>query len=178
MNKLISVLFNIIIFGVIFMVGTWAGGRNAVNNINQSKVAEPAPIITPAPIINNIISVYKKVYYNDVKEFLVTDKTDTLKYTSNKFDCKNFSSTLKEKANSQGMLCAVVILDYNTSASSHAINAFDTIDYGVIFVEPQSDVMIEDIHIGENYDELVGKFTGKPVAINIGNKITNMVYIW
>jgi hypothetical protein len=175
MNKLISVLFNVIIFGVIFMIGTWAGGRNAVNNINQNKASEPTPIIMPAPIISNIISVYKKVYYNDVKAFLVIDKTDELGYTPDVFDCKSFASTLKYNANKQGMLCAVVITDY--SIESHAINAFDTLDRGIIFIEPQSDIIMENMNIGDNYDILLGKLSTKPVATNPAHFIKRIVYI-
>jgi hypothetical protein len=169
-------LFVIIIICVFFLIGAWVGGRNAYNNIDKNNAAEPAIVTTPAPIINNIITVYHKANYNDVETFLEIDKTDDLEYIPDVFDCKSFASTLKSNANKQGMLCAVVITDY--SASSHAINAFDTLDRGIIFVEPQSDIIMENINIGDNYDILLGKLSTKPVATNPAHFINRIIYIW
>lgn len=90
------------------------------------------------------------VNYSILISFLENDTTDEITYSSS-FNCVDFSLTLLHKASLQNISSGIAILDYHTW-SGHCISCFNTLDMGVIFIEPQSDTDItNDIKILNPY---------------------------
>ena len=85
--------------------------------------------------------------------FLATDNTDTNLYTSS-FTCEQFAETLQAHAEKAGYRCALVYLFYGSGlneTATHEIDAFQVVGYGLTYVEPQSDNIVQAM-VGQTYD--------------------------
>lgn len=102
--------------------------------------------------IDEYVTIPKAVKYDEVVEFLNRDKTDSAAYT-NDYNCISFSATLKDRANSSGIKCAVVSMDLSGryDDTAHAINAFETTDKGIVYFDPQTDGERFGIYVGGTY---------------------------
>lgn len=86
---------------------------------------------------------------SEVRKFIKTDKTDSEEYEMGDYVCFDFAATFKRNAFSAGYLCYLVWINMGVGAG-HTINAFNTTDGGTVFVEPQTDEVVE-LKIGEHY---------------------------
>jgi hypothetical protein len=73
--------------------------------------------------------------YSEVVEFLEKDHTEKILYQPSVFVCWDFAELLQANAHQQGIRCAVVTLAWADSEKSHVINAFETVDHGLIWVD-------------------------------------------
>jgi hypothetical protein len=97
------------------------------------------------------------VSYDKLIEFLESDKTDKNQYIINKYMCGDFSEDLHNNAEEYGIRCAVVIMRFFDS-QDHAINAFNTTDKGLIFIDQtvgDSPVTVEKGKQYRNIGELI-----------------------
>lgn len=85
----------------------------------------------------------------EVMKFLYTDETSNKKYNDDTFCCVHYSLEINNKANSNGMVCGLVIV-YLSGGESHAIIVFNTTDKGLLFIEPQSDEKV-NLEVGKDY---------------------------
>jgi hypothetical protein len=106
------------------------------------------------------------VPYIEVEKFIEEDDTDKMQHSDlvsdiDVFRCLNFGIHMKENASKKGIKCAVVGIAYehkfsHIPMSTHVWCAFDTIDRGIVFAEPQENAMIVDEpRIGSNLQELM-----------------------
>ena len=86
--------------------------------------------------------------YRQMMSFIEDDDTDQAKYVTGKYECVEFATDLCNNAEAAGIRCAYVSIRY-PDGRGHAIVAFNTIDKGLIYIEPQ-------------YDDRVEIETGKP----------------
>lgn len=75
----------------------------------------------------------------ELKAFLAHDRGDEKVYHRENFNCQHFAMSLKDRARDLGFRSAYVILDYHAQHISHAINAFETLEFGTVYIEPQDD---------------------------------------
>ena len=92
--------------------------------------------------------VYNDPSYIQMMRFLNDDQTDKRTYDENYYNCYNFATDTANNAKKQNIRCGVVYIIYRSGA--HAIIAFDTLDKGLLFYEPQSDEEVK-LSIGEHY---------------------------
>ncbi|KXA90145.1 hypothetical protein AKJ40_03375 [candidate division MSBL1 archaeon SCGC-AAA259M10] len=104
-----------------------------------------------------------KPTYKEVKEFLEEDTTneneyvpppENFHYESRPYTCGSFSATLSRNASERNMRSGIVTLFYAGKSGlvgGHSIVAFDTVDRGLIFVEPQTDKIYPDLEVGNEY---------------------------
>jgi len=90
--------------------------------------------------------------YKEMREFLSQDTTDSRTYVVDKYNCSDFSAEINNNAESQGIRCAVVDI-FHPGGYGHAIVAFETVDKGLIFIEPQFDHEVSLI-VGESYSDV------------------------
>lgn len=83
-------------------------------------------------IINNPTS--HDPTYSELLSFLQNDTTDTLTYHS-KFMCGEFATLLHNNAESQGIRSGVVNIRFQNQTVGHTINAFNTTDQGLVFID-------------------------------------------
>jgi len=92
---------------------------------------------------------------SEVEKIVKKDSTDKKRYHRDYFNCVDFSFSLvnaflKQKVHA----CVAWVLFDEFQESSHAIVAVNTSDYGVIFIEPQTDKIIFNIKPGDDYCSL------------------------
>jgi hypothetical protein len=86
--------------------------------------------------------------YKELREFLASDNTDSHPYISGEYVCFDFAAQLTNNAEAKGIRAAYVRL--RSKEWAHAVVAFETVDRGLIFVEPQSDKVVE-VAVGKVY---------------------------
>jgi len=91
--------------------------------------------------------------YNEMMSFVDDDDTDKAEYIKGEYECTEFSTDLCNRAEEKGIRCAYVSIRF-PSGGGHAIVAFNTIDKGLIYIEPQYDDMVK-IEIGKPFYKCV-----------------------
>jgi len=81
--------------------------------------------------------------YKEVITFLGQDKTDRNKYIEDLYVCSHFARDVCNNAEEEGFRCAFVELRY--LEGGHAIIAFDTIDKGLAYFEPETDERVKPV---------------------------------
>lgn len=93
--------------------------------------------------------------YMEVIDFLRRDETDLEPYLEDEYVCTDFSADVNNSAEAEGIRCILVLLAYKDNKVGHAIVAFKTTDEGTVFVEPQSDKIIDPAS-NYNVEEILG----------------------
>lgn len=68
-------------------------------------------------------------------QFVASDDTDEQTYVEGLYMCGSFAETLHNNAEQKGIRAAWVGVDFEDSSESHALNAFYTVDIGLVFVD-------------------------------------------
>ena len=94
--------------------------------------------------------------YSEVLNFLKTDDTVDNKYVNPTFTCADFATELQNHAESQGLNCGYSSLKFLGKDSGHAVNVFDTVDMGPVYVDTTDNkpIITEDLQPGETYYNL------------------------
>ena len=87
--------------------------------------------------------------YQEVVTFIALDQTDKNEYDEDNYYCFHFTADVERNAFEAGYRCGLVYIE--CALSAHAVVCFNTTDGGLIFVEPQTDEIVEVV-IGEFYD--------------------------
>jgi hypothetical protein len=91
--------------------------------------------------------------YRELVRFLKADDTDKAKYIEGKYECTEFAADLCNRAEEEGIRCAYVILSF-PNGMGHAIVAFNTIDEGLVYVEPQHDEFVK-VELGKRFYQCI-----------------------
>ena len=91
--------------------------------------------------------------YNEMMLFLKTDDTDKAEYIKDEYVCTGFATDLCNNAEEKGIRCAYVSIKF-PEGTGHTIVAFNTIDKGLIYIEPQHDDLVR-VEIGKPFHECV-----------------------
>lgn len=113
--------------------------------------------------------------YDQAIEFIRADRTDRNKYIPNKYICGDFAMDVQHNAEVAGYNCAWVYVEFK-DGRSHACNAFNTIDRGLVFVDctrcrgegPTNQDCLVHVINGEEYTrELIkeSNYETKPMGI-------------
>lgn len=108
--------------------------------------------------------------YAEAVAFLSSDRTDRNRYDDDYYVCSHFCRDVCNNAEAEGLRCAFVELRY--SGSGHSIVAFDTIDRGLVYFEPQFDDEVR-VEIGQRYSQL-----NDYVVPSWDDMIRDIVVIW
>ena len=86
--------------------------------------------------------------YEELIGFLVRDETDSNPFINGEYVCFDFAAELNNNAEASGLRAAYVRI--RSEEWAHAVVAFETVDKGLVFIEPQSDMEVELV-IGRPY---------------------------
>ena len=86
--------------------------------------------------------------YAEAVEFIDSDLTDQHEYGDD-YVCYDFTSDFNANAEEQGYRCGFVYMTFTSGA--HAIACFNTVDEGLIYIEPQTDEIVSP-KIGHIYN--------------------------
>jgi hypothetical protein len=112
-----------------------------------------------------------------VLDFLAKDKTDEKTYDLPTYVCSHFSEDVCNNAEAAGIRCAIVELRY-VSEQGHMIVAFNTIDRGLVYFEPQSDEQALPAIGKKYYTTIIPKAGYYYVPPAYDDTIEDMVVIW
>jgi len=65
----------------------------------------------------------------------MADKTDSELYSLSSYTCAEFTETLHNAAEKAGIRTAFVAIDFENDTTGHALNAFFTVDKGLVFID-------------------------------------------
>jgi hypothetical protein len=114
--------------------------------------------------------------YRQMMKFTKADKTNENEYIEGEYVCENFAMDVCNNAEERGIRCAYVTIDHPDGG--HAIVAFNTIDEGLIYIEPQHDDIVNPV-IGKHYYKCIvpkpGHYYEKPPY---DDTIEKILVIW
>jgi len=100
-------------------------------------------------------SALRNPTWSELEAFLLQDTTDAIAYVADEFDCSGFAITLRDNASRQGFRCAFVSIGFGEGAIGHALNAFETTDKGLIYVDNTERDAIAYLQTGKIYGVIV-----------------------
>lgn len=84
--------------------------------------------------------------------FLRQDQTETHPYIRDTYDCSQFSRDVHNNAETAGIRAAEVAVQFEGEVVGHALNAFLTADYGLVYVDcTRPPDMIARVEAGKRY---------------------------
>ena len=89
--------------------------------------------------------------YHELMDFLERDPTDENEYLTDVYTCVDFTTDLNNNAEDAGLRAGYVYMEY-PSDRAHSIAAFETVDRGIVFIEPQFDDEVTVV-VGNSYSE-------------------------
>ena len=95
----------------------------------------------------------KNPTFNELRDFILRDPTSRNEFVLNQYECRHFATEVNNNAEAEGLRCAFVLLCFDRG--QHAVIAFDTVDRGLVYIEPQTDAAI--------HPEVGGKYEGKEI---------------
>ena len=98
-------------------------------------------------------SALMDIPWPELKEFLEQDDTDRLTYVEGSFDCSGFAITLRDNAAGCGIRCAYVEIDFLVEGG-HALDAFETTDMGLVYVDSTEADQIAYVKLNEPYGRI------------------------
>ena len=100
------------------------------------------------------IVALKNPTHLEMKQLLEDDDTDAWQYITGEYVCSDFAADLSRRAANEGIRVAYVRI--RARSWGHSLVAFDTVDKGLVFVDPQTDKEV-NLVIGEAYSwHLIG----------------------
>jgi hypothetical protein len=92
--------------------------------------------------------------YAEAIAFVNSDRTNENEYTDD-YVCYDFTADFNTNAFQMGYRCGFVYIEFSKTA--HAITCFNTTDSGLIYIEPQTDEIV-DVSVGQLYlDKVIVK---------------------
>lgn len=93
--------------------------------------------------------------WEELKRFIALDRTDEYDYIPNKFDCEGFSIKVRDNAWRRGFRCAYVAIGLGESSAGHTLNAFQTSDRGLVYVDCTGHDTIAYLEVGRDYGTII-----------------------
>lgn len=87
----------------------------------------------------------KNPTWHELKRFLILDTTDENAYLPGIRVCAEFAAELHNKAEKAGIRAAWVALEFEDGSEGHALNAFETTDQGLVFIDCTGGIPIIEI---------------------------------
>ncbi|MFC1983492.1 hypothetical protein ACFLVO_00520 [Chloroflexota bacterium] len=89
--------------------------------------------------------------WSQLMTFLSQDRTEKHTYIENVYDCSQFSRDIHDNAEARGIRAALVQVMFRNELAGHALNAFLTTDYGLVYVDCTEKDTIARIKAGKEY---------------------------
>jgi hypothetical protein len=98
----------------------------------------------------------KNPTWAELMDFLKNDHTENHEYILNEYDCSQFSRDVHNNAEAAGIKAYEVQISFEGEAAGHALDAFVTTDYGLVYVDcTRSPDCIARIESGKEYRAVI-----------------------
>ena len=109
------------------------GCKYVWTEVHGTRYPEPGADYEPIVLCDNPEAT--DVTWPELKDFLREDKTDEMLYIEDVFMCADFAEMLHNNAEAAGIRAAWVGIDLYGSDEGHALNAFNTTDRGLVYID-------------------------------------------
>jgi hypothetical protein len=92
--------------------------------------------------------VLRNPTYSEMEAFILYDLTDKHEYIPGEYECADFAADVVNNAAAAGWLCGFALLYFEEG--QHAVVVFNTTDRGLIYIEPETDDIV-DVYVGGTY---------------------------
>ena len=153
MNK--YCIIPLIIIAVLLLWPVLAQGQQSTDASSEISGYQPgvsADRLTPAtgtPAPAETI-LYRNPTFTELIRFLKDDPVDGYQFQENRYECRHFATDMDNNAEAAGLRCGFVLLCYEKG--QHALNAFETVDRGIVYIEPQTDAVVYPT-VGDRYQD-------------------------
>jgi len=120
---------------------------------------------------------WKNPTYQEMYEFISLDETDLHVFKERIYECKQYCFDVIRNARQQGYRAGYVTLS-NPIGDDHAIVCFDTTDKGLVFVEPQLDVVFTASDLQEMLVDGVYTMAVKGLPLDSAMPLDNVHISW
>jgi hypothetical protein len=197
MKKFIIVLMGVVgiltLLYLSFLTGAYSIYNNPDNYKTEYKTVE-VPVyyeVSQGIPTKEIVysSTLRKILYKELLSLMNNRELQeiTNRAASKSYNCLDFALDYREFIVNKGIRCCVVEFSqedkYGTeSPLGHAIVAVDTIDKGLVYIEPQQGWEVPNIAVGVDYWGLL-RIVGSSKGLRMSNKvgvdfISEIHYIW
>ena len=97
---------------------------------------------------DNQTIILRNPTFQEMKDFILKDPTSHKTFVLYTYECRHFATEVNNNAKAAGWQCGFALLCY--ARGQHAVVVFNTVDRGLIFIEPQTDAAI-DVKVGGTY---------------------------
>jgi hypothetical protein len=104
--------------------------------------------------------------WSQLRTFIEQDDTDELTYSPSSFVCADFAAVLHNNAEEAGIMTALVAIHFQ-QGEPHALNAFRTVDAGLVFIDCTGPGFTELV-LGESYADSYDKVAYVEIAREFG----------
>ncbi len=129
-------------------------------SISYKVITDRADALDKHPVLMENPNAHDPTY-QELMDFLSTDDTVHNKYVNPDFTCADFAIELQNHAESQGIRCGYTGLNFEGKTTGHAIDVFDTMDDGLVYVDATGGKIhiTKDLQPGDKYYN-VGTISG------------------
>jgi len=121
----------------------------------------------PIELINNPDATNPT--FAEVVAFIERDRTDAYSYIfgppKNAFVCSDFAETVHNNAEAAGIRASWVGIDIEGETEGHALNAFETTDLGLVYIDCTGKGLWDESPNRSSWDRRARVETGKPYAV-------------
>jgi hypothetical protein len=89
--------------------------------------------------------------WSNLSSFITQDTTDRHVYNINTYNCVNYAVDIYNHAETAGINTARVSIYFKGESVGHALNAFITSDYGMVFIDCMEHDNVAHVSLGETY---------------------------
>jgi len=132
---------------------------------NSSNITSPSDFITvfndpqlivnfgkPIQLVNNNYATNPT--WQQLMDFLRSDKTDQNQYILDSYMCADFARDVQNNAEAKSIRAAFVGISFEGETEGHALNAFETIDKGLVYIDCEELDTIVYIEEGKEYQPI------------------------
>ncbi len=187
------IIFSVVIASALTGVGDTGDISTAKdsNNVAQPPITKTTTTATESVIDSDYITVFHDIqppwYYirgtpihltdnatatdptwQQLRRFLISDKTDSKLYRPLVYECGHFAEEVHNNAEAAGIRAAFVAVFFSEEMDGHAVNAFSTVDRGLVYIDcqgPELSDVLSDTYIDGMYDKRVYIEKGKTMRV-------------
>ena len=150
----IAILF-IIISSIVITRNVTTSPNNDYSTVSNSPITvfkdkqpdEFSSYGKPIKLVNNDAAVDPT--WKELRAFLISDKTDQQPYVYYSYECASYAEEVHNHAEARGIRAAFVAVVFSNEDVGHALNAFQTKDKGLIYIDCSG-----DLENGIGYDKV------------------------
>jgi len=118
--------------------------------------------------------------WQQLREFIISDRTDSRMYLPFKYECGQFARDVHNNAEAAGIKAAFVAVFFVDEIEGHALNAFNTVDKGLVYIDCQGPEFSETEFYRYKegmYDKRVYIMEGKTLRVVSLRPLLSLEYI-